>query len=80
MKFTCINTSGNIPGEPAYFILHKAGCRDIERTMKGRHVTSFDLEAPDATTCVEQQVADFDDQDMGFTADDFKICPCARKG
>jgi hypothetical protein len=55
------------------FEVHAAGCRDIDR----KHINgSWDATAASADDLVAEEVAEFEAQDQGYTADDFRIFPC----
>lgn len=70
MKFTILNMMG---GDFA-FEVHAAGCKDIGRK---RINGSWTTEAPSAAELVADEVAEFEAQDQGYQAHDFRIFPCA---
>ena len=64
------------PNKASYFEVHIAGCRDISKL--DRDSSSWPVAASTATAAVVKQVAEFDEQEMGYEAEHFRILPCAK--
>lgn len=62
------------------FHVHGAGCADIKRGARnGKYwETGYTEKHESADALVAAWVADFDAQDQGWAASDFKVFPCAR--
>lgn len=80
-NFTFINFARG----PQQFGVHRTGCSDIARTMAGRGPKGtlgnnfWKAKAETLEAAIAEQVADFQADDMGYTAGDFHIYPCATE-
>ncbi len=68
--FTFINCTG-----ADAFQVHKAGCRDIGKVRKNGQ---WDVEAETVEQAIDREVADFQANEMSYTAGDFRVLPCVK--
>lgn len=61
------------------FTVHVSDCRDIKREIQMRHAHSFSISGTNAEDAIENQVKDFQDDDMGYNRSYFRIAPCVAK-
>ena len=64
-------------GEHAEFEIHAASCTSIAKYPSWGNRWTVEAESPEQI--VAEDVAVYEEQDQGWTADDFYIFPCARK-
>lgn len=75
-SFTVLNMSRSSHA----FEVHSTGCRDIKRAIRQRITNSeWEVTAANAREVVDMEVAEFDANDQGWAASDFKVHTCARK-
>lgn len=60
-------------------IVHKAGCSDIAKTPNLHPDTTVTAEAENLDAFLAAELSR-DLGDMGYTADDYDVKPCAAKG
>lgn len=76
-KFHLVATTGLDP----YWQVHKYGCADVARMVRGRDVNGVStIECTDAKTLVthELDLANGELREMGYSEDDFRIMPCCK--
>jgi hypothetical protein len=82
MRFTVISDPNHCAGGCTDFRVHRPDCRDIAKHTRnprfGFAGCAYEVEAETPEAAVASEVADFQEQEMGFTASDFTILPCCR--
>lgn len=82
-------TENQTPAEPQFIIaagcrgtefeIHGVQCGDLRRKWaRGERFNTWRVTAPDAKTAVAREVADFEAQDQGWAASDFKVFDCCK--
>jgi hypothetical protein len=76
--FAYFNT-GMIRDAKTEFEIHGAGCAHLSRGDRRQFVGPHDvMTAESAEALRDSEVRTFEDQDQGWTAEDFRIFPCAK--
>lgn len=74
-KFIILNP-GMHRDRTAEFVVHAAGCRDLKKIPGAAFEHPFPAESVEAL--IADEVAVFEAQDQGWTADDFRVMPCCK--
>lgn len=72
-KFAYVSNAGG----PTTFEIHAPGCAHLRKLGPFADVTV--LSATSAQALVDDEVAEYQYQDQGYTQDDFRILGCAKK-
>jgi len=75
-EFVCLTSCD---GDPEFHV-HGAGCADIKRGVAKRKYweAGYAEKHENAEALVAEWVAEFDEQDQGWAASDFKVFPCCK--
>ena len=74
---TAIKTFDVIYGridQPAEFVIHKAGCRDVAR----QGGASWQIWGEDVESAIAAEVEAYQEQDQGWTREHHHVMPCAK--
>jgi hypothetical protein len=75
-SFTVLTGTRNLE-----FVVHRTGCRDIERTVKQQFpfVSTYEIDGEDVEQAIAAEVQVFTDQDQGWNRGDFYVNACCHK-